>query len=137
MKVRISIKEINSSYSQDYADEYHFGEGSVNNMKFNWSESFLIDNDVDLVSIEKKQTVHYIDEIENIDLILEEVTIVKLSNNGEILTQLAISDNLIQSLNEIIKENIKYYYIYLKDNLEYELLGAHNYVLNTDIVLIK
>lgn len=137
MKVQISIKEINSSFSQDYADEYQFGEESVDNMKYNWTESFMLEVEVDNVNIKKKQTVHYIGD-DNVNLILEEITIIQFIKKDELLYQFAISDDLMAYTHNVFKENedTHYYNFYLKDNMKYEIIGEDNYILKTDIVHI-
>ena len=137
MKVHISINEINTSFSQEFADEYCFGEESNANKKYNWTESFMLEDEVDNVCIKKKQTVHYVGA-NNVNLILEEITIIQFIEKGELLYQFAISDDLIAYTHNLFKDNedTHYYNFYLKDNMKYEIIGEDNYILKTDIVRI-
>ena len=83
MKLKIAFKQINSEYSQDYADEYQFGKESENNQKYHWSTSFLVNSEIDRVSIEQNRNLHYSNKSsydENYDLQIKNVTILNQHN---------------------------------------------------------
>jgi hypothetical protein len=52
MTIRLSFKCINEHYSQDYADQYHWGKESENNQKYHWGKSFDI---LDVTEVSKPE----------------------------------------------------------------------------------
>ena len=142
MKLKISFKIINSDFNQEYANEYNWGKESVNNMKYNWYETIIVNSDIDKIEINKNESLHYVDSSDKnkiIDFFLENQTILKCYKDNELFTQYFISTGLIEKTHEIYqqKTKTKYCYFYLKDNLDIIELKNHNYVLKEDLKIIK
>jgi len=142
MKLKIAFKQINSEYSQDYADEYQFGQESENNQKYHWSKSFLVNSDIDRVTIEQNRNLHYSNKSsddEHYDLLIKNVTILKCYKNESVFSQYAVSSEFIEKSYDVFKENedTRYCYFYLKDNKEFVELRNNNYVLEKDIQIIN
>lgn len=138
LKLKIAFKQINSEYSQDYADEYQFGEESVDNQKYHWSVSFEVKSRIDKISILKSQNLHLVDQTnrENPqEYLIDEVTVFECYKKDELYAEYAVSDKLIEKIFNVYKESedTRYCYFYLKDKTEYVELRNHIYVLQKDI----
>ena len=141
MKLKISFKIINSDFDQEYANEYNWGKESVNNMKYNWSETIIVNSDIDKIEINKNESLHYVDSSDKnkiIDFLLENQTILKCYKDNELCTQYSVSTGLIKKIQEIYQKRTKtkHCYFYLKDNLEIIELKNHIYVLKEDLKII-
>lgn len=138
MTVKIAFKQIDLNYSQEYANQYNLGKESVNNMKYHWERSFKVNADIDEVSISKNQLVRvhdFIEDNQKFNLILDGITLIKCFIDKKLFVQYAVSDDLLEKSHHIYKEkeNTKYYYFYLKDNLMIREIDDHFYILDKDI----
>lgn len=133
MTVQISINIVNSEFNQDYADEYQFGEESVDNMKYHFSQSFEIDN-IDKVSFVENSEILY-ELKKGIQLLFEKVTILCCYQKEELIAAYSVSTELLIKTHEIFKkgQNKKYCYFYLKDNIEFQKIGNHNYLIKENV----
>ncbi len=52
MTISLSFKCIHKDYSQDYADQYHWGKESENNQKYHWAKSFDL---IDVIDVSKPE----------------------------------------------------------------------------------
>tara|TARA_B110001450_G_C17317177_1_gene357875 strand:+ start:127 stop:552 length:426 start_codon:yes stop_codon:yes gene_type:complete len=141
MKLKISFKIINSDFDQEYANEYNWGKESVNNMKYNWSETIIVSSDIDKIEINKSESLHYVDSSNKnkiIDLFFENQTILKCYKDNELFTQYSVSTGLIKKTQEIYQKTTKtkHFYFYFKDNLEIIELKNNIYVLKEDLKII-
>lgn len=138
MKLRITFKQINSEFSQEAADIYQFGKESENNQKYHWAKSFLVNSDIDKISIDENQNLHFIDELnydEKLELFIENVTILSCYKNNTLFSQYAVSSEFIEKTHDVFKkkENTRYCYFYLKDKKEFVELENHIFILEKDI----
>jgi hypothetical protein len=141
MKLKISFKIINSDFDQKYANEYNWGKISVNNMKYNWSETITVNSDIDKIEINENESLHYVDSSDKnkiIDFFLENQTILKCYKDNELCTQYSVSTGLIKKTQETYQKTTKtkHFYFYFKDNLEIIELKKHIYVLKEDLKII-
>ena len=116
MKLKISFKIINSDFDQEYANEYNWGKESVNNMKYNWSETIIVNSDIDKVEINESENLHYVDSSDKnkiIDFFLENQTILKCYKDNELFTQYSVSTGLIKKIQEIYQKRTKTKHCYL------------------------
>ena len=137
MKLQITFQEANSDYSQDYAYEYQFGKESLDNEKYNWSNSFELE-DIDKVEILNNQIADYIDKsnkLENLDLIFEKLAVIQCIKSDKVMAQYGVSDELLKNAHKIYKKenDTLYYYFTLKDKLHFHHYEKHIYVLIEDI----
>lgn len=137
MKVKITFQEVNSNYSQEYANQYQDGKESENNMKNNWSELFEITG-IDEVEILKNKNVLYTDKsnkLEDLDLAFEKLTVINCIKDNQVLVQYAVSDELLKKAHKIYKgkSDTLYYYFTLKDEMHFQYYDTHIYVLIKDI----
>lgn len=142
MKLHISFKQINSDYSQDYANQYNFGEESYNNQKYHWAISFEINEEVDKISINKNQNVifnNFIEDGKHYDLVAKKVTLIQIYKRDKVYAQYVISDELLDNIHEVYKEKTdkKYCYFYLRDNIEFVNIKEHTYIIEDDITVFR
>jgi hypothetical protein len=138
MKLNITFQEVNSEYSQEYADEYQFGKESLDNEKYNSGEAFELTEEIDDIKIIKNQIADYTDKsnkLEDLSLVFEKLTLIQCIKNDKVIAQYGVSDELLKKTHKIYKEKSDtfYYYFTLKDNMHYQYYDSHIYVLIKDI----
>ncbi|MGY6648229.1 hypothetical protein [Wenyingzhuangia sp. IMCC45574] len=133
MIVHISINIVNSKFSQDYADQYEFGEESVNNMKYNYSIAIEIDK----VSFNEDTRILY-ELKKGIKFLFEKVTVLCCYQKEKLVAAYSFSTELLIKTHEIFKkeQNKKYCYFYLRDDVEFKEIGNHNYLIKEDVTRI-
>lgn len=111
MRVDITFKRENPEYDQEYADEYHFGKESDNNWRYDFGESYSID---DVKSIElRKKTARVIDGRYQVPKVN---TLFCYKENGTVI-EVSVSKSLIKKMQKTPspkKYDILRFYFYLK-----------------------
>ena len=134
MKLVVNIKRLNKDYSQDYADQYHFGEESNNNMKSHWGYTYSIDNVSEILT--KEQSVYNkTGELENgekVSIDFKEMFVLEAYSNDELLADWAVSTQLIDDTHNVFKRKrgITYFYIYINDREDFECPADRLFCLN-------
>lgn len=142
MRLQVSIKQRNDEYSQEYADQYQFGEESVNNQKYNFSTSFDFETKIDSIELLKNQDLiiegKYEDDDKNepVKLQLKNMTILNCIKDDNIYEMYAVSDDFIHQSHKASKEkrNKTYFTFYLKDRKDFENFGHNIYALKKDVL---
>ena len=129
MKVKITVKQIDSEYNQAYADEYQFGKESESNWKHHWSETFGPSSTVKEVII-KEQDTFLLKMTDNNGHVfsynIPDMYIVEcIIASGESV-KFAFSNSLIQETfkPKNNRTKVSMYYFYLKDHIDYVRLAA-------------
>lgn len=139
MRLRVSIKQKNDEYSKDYADQYQFGEESVDNQKYNFNTSFDFQTNIDSIELLENQNLiiegKYEDKNETIKFQLKNMTVLNCIKDNSIYEMYAVSNDFIQQSHKASKEktNKTYFTFYLKDTKDFENFGNNIYALKKDI----
>ncbi len=138
MKLYITIKQQNPDFDKKYADQYHWGEESENNTKDLWSEEYELSREIDKISITGKSLFHIYGKDQDgkeINIMLENMTVLEGIVGSETITTFAVSKNLIKKTHKAY--NNKYdttrFYFYLKNRDDFQKLTNQIYVLKEDL----
>ena len=144
MRLNVSIKQKNDDYSQEYADEYEFGNESVNNQKYKWSVSFDYEKEIDEISILDNQELIILNPYQDNDddemkLLLKDMKVLKCLKNEIVIEEYCVSHKLIERYIDTSKDKKSktYFNFYLKDRADYIEFGRNIYALKSDIKIIK
>jgi len=132
MTIQLSFKCINEDYSQDYADEYHWGKESENNQKYHWGKSFDV---LDVTEVSKPEEPFKLRaELEDgtqLEKEIDNVYILRVNyEDGQ--KDYAVSRKLLNKTHDTYKnkEGKKRFYFYL--NSEPEAIEVINGVYLTE-----
>jgi hypothetical protein len=135
MKIILIYKQLDSSFSQEYADEYNFGEEGGENWKEHWSYEIGFDKEFDKIEVESNGTFHCKEEtpdgsIKNLSF--ENTTLVKLIKNSEIVRVFAVSKELLAKTQRVYhkKSDTTRFSLILKDRKDYQEILDGVYILN-------
>lgn len=123
MKVSVTIKEMNSDFDQEYADEYKDGKESDNNLKSNWETSFGTDDDVTEIKL-KDNTIFSLNGSIGKEIFAFQIPDMQVlecvTAQGKTLT-FAVSNKLITRTHQVQNKKYKrtHYYFYLTDKVEH------------------
>lgn len=136
MKVQVSMKQVNSEYDKEYADEYNFGEESNNNLKHNWSYSRDIYNVTELKVIDKRDFVlsgRFNNGIKK-EYTLPNMQILQCITESSKTVEFAVSNELIIKTHKakMNKYDVVRFYFYLKDKIELYKLKDAVYLIGKD-----
>lgn len=117
MAVRIHFYQINSSYSQEYANQYHDGEESEDNIRYHWEDEISITGEV--IDIEENKNAEYIltgeyqekkfsYNVPNMHKITFEI---KESQNA----QVAVSKSILEKIEKEENKEETIFHFYLKE----------------------
>jgi len=121
MKVQVIFRELNPNFNKDYANEYHFGKESENNLKINWSVTHEVSQEVKKISFLEKSMHTLRDKENNKEIVIDDVTALEcIKVDGEI-TRFAVSNSIIDKMHEVYqkKYNITRFYFYIKPGSDY------------------
>lgn len=132
MTIRLSFKCINEDYSQDYADQYHWGKESENNQKYYWSKSFDLIDVTEVSKPEEPFTLRAeLDDGTQLEKEIDNVHILRVKyEDGQ--KDYAVSKALLEKTHDtyLKKEDKKRFYFYL--NSEREAVEVINGVYLTE-----
>jgi hypothetical protein len=116
MRIQLNFKCINNSYSQEYADQYHFGKESENNRKYHWEHSFEVP---DVIEISKPDE-HFklraeLEDGTQLQKEIEDVDILRLKFDDGQNKDCAVSRTILKKTHEVYleKEGVKRFYFYI------------------------
>ena len=138
MKFQITVKQVNSEYSQDYADQYKDGNQSDNNRKHHWHTTAEVNGFVKEITIKDHSILDLrLTTIEGNPLVfaISDMHIVEcLLSDGEIVT-FGASHSIIQDVQKFKNggKELTHYYIYLKDEMQYIRLAPGLYIAKSDL----
>lgn len=123
MKIQIHYTALNSSFDQEYANEYHFGKESESNTKSQWGASYLLKNVLSIELIEKTAFALRIENMRNSKvefLNIPEVCTLRCHFTDNTSRDFSISHSLLQKTHQITKKDGKvYFYFYINDDKEF------------------
>ncbi|WP_299317264.1 hypothetical protein [uncultured Maribacter sp.] len=137
MKLVVNIKRLNKDYSQDYADQYHFGEESNNNMKSHWGYTYSVEN-VNEILTKEDSVYNKTGKLENgkkVSIDFKEMFVIEAYSNDELLADWAVSMKLIDDTHKVFKRKrgITYFYIYINDREDFERTTDRLFCLNESL----
>jgi hypothetical protein len=129
MEVQVSLIEVNPEYSQQYADEYHFGKESENNSKSKWGHIDNLQN-VKSISLHDDEQFLFKGQFEtgqDFEYLIPDVLIFRcqLKDGGkrEYVVSKSILKNTHQARNE--KYDVTRFYFYLNPEPEWVPLATN------------
>ncbi|MDT8413153.1 MAG: hypothetical protein RQ875_11860 [Vicingaceae bacterium] len=130
MKLEVSYKQINSEFSQQYADNYNDGFESPKNPKYHHEAKYGID-DVKTISQIKDAKL----EISGIDssnvvqtILIDNVFHLKCELTNGDFEDFLVSNELIEKIHFTQSKNIARFYFYLKDKEDFILINKTTYI---------
>jgi hypothetical protein len=139
MRFNVIFKQKNPEFNKEYAEQYHFGKESENNLKDLWSTTYGIDGDVTEYSITESGDYYLKGTLTNGELINEVIPSVQIlkcfDSQHNVIGSFAVSSNLIDKTHKAFskKHNITRYYYYLKPDQEFIELKNGVFVNVNDI----
>lgn len=145
MRLKVAIKQKNDEFNQEYADQYNFGEESINNEKYKINNSFDFTTNIDsLKLLENQELIIEGTKKENeteipLKIQLNNMAVLECHKNGQIYEMYAVSqDFIIRSIKSAKeKHNKTYFTFYLKDRNDFENFGHNFYALKKDIKILN
>lgn len=124
-KVRIKFAVLNSEYDQEVADEFHGGEESIGNEKFNGYVIEEIKQVQEIVIIDNYTQVHEETDKDGVSIAfsIPDAYSLKLITNLNKTITYSISNKIIQNIRSIEKSKTTYFYFYFKDNIDFVRRG--------------
>ncbi|MBZ9631613.1 hypothetical protein LB465_12555 [Salegentibacter sp. LM13S] len=127
MRLQINYKCINNDYSQEYADEYHWGKESENNQKYHWGKSFELPEVTEVSKPDEPFKLRAeLEDGTQLEKELENVYILRVRfEDGQ--KDYAVSNLLLKNTHEAYskKEGVKRFYFYLNEEPKaYEVLDG-------------
>ncbi len=115
MSAKVTFKQLNPDYSQEYADSMFHGEESVDNQKANWSRTLRIDDEVSDITI-KRNTAYAFPHCE-----VKNIAIFDYVLKGGGTHPIIVSESLISNIHFVGKSNYNksHLYIYIKNDVKY------------------
>lgn len=118
MKVHVHFFQINSSYSQKYADAEHEGKESPDNMKFWWEDAFATKSDVFKISkpIKGEHEIKVMIDDQEQAFIIPKVIKYQLISENEVI-EVVVSESILDRYQEdkMDENNLKMCF-FLKDD---------------------
>lgn len=135
MKVTIAVKLLNNDYNQSIADDFHDGDESEDNIKYQWEDEFIVKGDVSSFKIRNNATYSIMGVYatgEEFNFNIPNTTIVEcITEDG--LQQFAFSKKIVKTTEKTDKSNsdVKFT-IELKDEVPFENPVDGVYIVSTD-----
>ncbi len=135
LKVTIAVKLLNSDYNQTIADDFHDGDESEDNIKYQWEDEFIVKGDVSSFKIRNNATYSIMGVYatgDEFNFNIPNTTIVEcITEDG--LQQFAFSRKLVKTTEKTDKSNgdVKFT-IELKDEVPFENPVDGVYITSTD-----
>ena len=137
MKLIVTFKQLNSDFSQKYANAYNVGKESNGNMKYHWSRGYEVSVYIDKVIL--KAGSLFIDNLlineEKVELNLPNMKILECVSRNEVVNNFAVSKALLKKTQKTYNEkyDIMRFYFYLNSKEDYVQLGNKIYLHEPDI----
>jgi|SRR5690606_28651720 len=137
MRLQVTFKQPNPDFDQKYANQYHAGKESNENMKHNWSKGYELSVDIDKVIL--KDGALLVDNLlvneEKVELNLPSMKILECVSENEVVSKFAVSKDLLKKTQKTYNEkyDIMRFYFYLNPREDYVQLGENIYLLESDI----
>ena len=120
MTFSVSFKVINPDFDQDYADEYHNGEESENNLKHSWERSFKVQGNVTEITLKDLAIFPLTGRSNDVEFRYDipDMQVIECRTEDGSKTIFAASNELIQNTHKAQnkKNKLTHYYFYLKKN---------------------
>jgi len=139
MKVSISIKQINSEYNQEYADQYNFGRESENNQKYHFGTAWEID---DVLSININKNSNYpikilVENDKTVHSSIPNMTLIECLQKNDKKFCFGVSNSLLDNKRTFaphsFDEKANRYYLYIKDEMEFECINNTVFAATNDL----
>lgn len=137
MRLQVTFKQLNPNFDQKYANQYHAGKESIDNMKHNWSRGYKLS--VDIAKVILKDGTCLVDNLlineEKVELSLPNMKILECVSENEVVSKFAVSKDLLKKTQKTYNEKYKImrFYFYLNPREDYVQLGNKIYLLESDI----
>ena len=137
MRLQVTFKQPNPDFDQKYANQYHAGKESNENMKHHWSKGFEVSVNIDEVIL--KDGTFLVDNLlvdeEKVELSLPNMKILECVSKSEVVNKFAVSKDLLKKTQKTYNEkyDIMRFYFYLNPREDYVQLGKNIYLLESDI----
>lgn len=125
MKLKITIREKNPNYSKAYAEQYHFGEESVNNQKDNYSRAFELSEAIDKIEFEPHSKLVLNQLLKNGEtrkVKFPEASVLHAFQGDRIVYSFGISKSILLKTHKVYndKYDITRFYFYVKPGSDYQ-----------------
>ena len=118
MKAKITFKQVNPDFSQEYADTYQEGKESENNRKYNENTSYQID-DVKKTHVNENGIItlmgRFVDTEKEYNIEIPDMYIVEFTDKDTIVYQFAVSSSILKDFTNT-RRGLKYGYFYFELN---------------------
>jgi hypothetical protein len=137
MELYLHFIQVNSEFSQGFADDLHSGEESEDNIKHLWEDELKVSGSVKDFKIKNNSIYNlagYFPDDEEFDFEIPDMTVCEcFMDNGE-RNVFAVSKKLLKKTEKIIKGNGEevHMYFYLKDTFPIENPMDGVYILRSD-----
>ncbi|TND07819.1 MAG: hypothetical protein FD123_2809 [Bacteroidetes bacterium] len=118
MHVTITIKEINSAFSQEYADRNHEGQESEENIKYNWEDELEVSEDVADFTIHNntEYALEGMDGDKPFRFNIPGMCVCECKTAGGNISRFAVSRKLIRDTKKsVTKKGDVHFFFFLKD----------------------
>ena len=129
MEVQVSLIEVNPEYSQQYADEYHFGKESENNSKSKWGNVYGLKN-VKSVSLHDNEQFLLKGQFENgqdFEYLIPDVLIFRCLFEDGAKREYAVSKSILKNTHQARDEkyDVTRFYFYINPELTWIPLATN------------
>lgn len=138
MKLVVTFIEKNPTYSKEYADQYQFGEESVDNPKNIYRKSAELSVDIDDLAFNPQDKFRLLGTLENgkaIDITLEDISTLVCVRHSKIVSKFGISKSILEKTHNLYdkKYNTTRFYFYISPDCDYDFLTNNLCLSNNEI----
>jgi hypothetical protein len=137
MNLHLHFIQVNSEFSQGFADDLHEGQESEDNIKHLWEDELKVSEPIKEFKIKNNTSytlAGYFPDNTEFNFEINDVTVIDCETDKGTKMQFAISKKLLKKTDKIVddKKNETHLYFYLRDTHEIENPMNGVYIVKTD-----
>ncbi len=137
MNLHLHFIQLNSEFSQGFADDLHEGQESEDNIKHLWEDELKVSEPITEFKIKNNTSytlAGYFPDNTEFNFEINDVTVIDCETEKGTTMQFAVSKKLLKKTDKVVddKKNETHLYFYLRDTHEIETPMNGVYIIKTD-----